>query len=390
MPGDGSGYFDHNATTPVSAAAREAWLRAAERHWQNPSSLYRGAGLASQALEAARERLAERLGCEAERVVFTSGATEGNNAVFAAVGRKMQAGERVAISAVEHPSVREAARQWLGRERVDELAVDENGVVAVAAVREWLEANAGRAALVSVMAANNESGSLQPWGEVAALCREAGVRFHTDAAQWVGKREAVGLGGCDLVTGSGHKFGGPKGVGFWVLPEAGTGNAWRLLFGGPQEEGRRAGTENYPAVEAMVTALEAVEDEGPGLAAGRDAFEGRMRELFPEMRVIGAGAPRLWNTSLLVMPRHSNLKWLTRLSQAGFSISTGSACSSGREGSSVVVRALGASEEELRRVVRLSGGRGQGVAEWLALAEGFARVGADLDAGRAGAAVRIG
>jgi cysteine desulfurase len=107
-----------------------------------------------------------------------------------------------------------------------------------------------------------------------------------------------------------------------------------------------------------------------------------MREAFPGVRVIGEGATRLWNTSLLVMPRHSNLKWLTRLSRLGYSISTGSACSSGKEGSSVVVRALGASEEELRRVVRVSGNRQHRVEDWLRLAEAFGQVGADLDSGR--------
>lgn len=373
-----SRYFDHNATTPLSAAARAAWLRAADRHWQNPSSLYKDAGLASQALEAAREGLAFMVGCEAERVVFTAGATEGNNAVFASVARRMKADGRVAISAVEHPSVREAARHWVGTSRVDELPVSNDGVVELESVARWLEANAGKAALLSVMAANNESGALQPWQELAALCRERGVLFHTDAAQWVGKLETESLGECDLVTGSAHKFGGPKGVGFLVLPEAEAG-AWRLLFGGPQEEGRRAGTENYPGAAAMQAALEVCE---LGDEAGRDAFEARMREVFPELRVIGSGAERLWNTSLLVMPRHSNLKWLTRLSRMGFSISTGSACSSGKEGSSVVVRALGASEEELRRVVRLSGGRQHTVADWLQLAEAFGEVGADLDSGR--------
>lgn len=376
-------YFDFNATTPLSAAAQGAWIGAVGRHWQNPSSLYRDAGLASQALEMARERLGDLVSCEPGRLVFTGGATEGNNLVFASLARRMGAEDRVAISAVEHPSVREAARHWLGAGRVDELAVSEDGVVEVAEVARWLEENRGRGALVSLMAANNESGALQPWREAAALCREEGVRFHCDAAQWVGKMGAERLGECDLVSGSGHKFGGPKGVGFVVLPEGEEGR-WRLLLGGPQEEGRRAGTEDYAGVESMVTALEACAKAGS--PEGRDVFERRMREFFSEVRVIGVGARRLWNTSLLVMPRHSNLKWLTRLSQAGFSISTGSACSSGKEGASVVVRALGATEEELRRVVRVSGGWVHEVGDWERLAEAFGQVGADLDAGRSGAA----
>lgn len=372
------GYFDCNATTPLSAAARAAWLRAVERHWHNPSSLYRDAGLAAQALDAARERLADLLGCEAERIVFTSGATESNNLVFAAAARRWQPGQRAAVSAIEHPSVREAARAWLGADRVEELPVSADGVMRAETLRDWLTAQGARAGLVSVMAANNESGSLQPWPELATLCRQAATPFHCDAAQWLGKLPAAGLGGCDFLTGSAHKFGGPKGAGFAVLPADAAWEKAALLFGGPQESGRRAGTENYPAVEAMVTALEEREQASPGDAAGRDAFEEKMRAIFPDLRVIGTEGPRLWNTSLVVMPRHSNLKWLTRLSRRGFAISTGSACSTGKEGSSVVVRALGAEEDELRRVLRFSGGWETSVADWLALAEAVREVDVEL------------
>ncbi len=352
-----NGYFDHNATTPLHLAAREAWLRASEKHWHNPSSLYRDAGIASQQLESARERLGTLLGAEAERIVFTSGATESNNALLASF-------ERVAISAIEHPSVRMACKAW-------ELPVNANGVVEPEAVKQVIEAK--RPALVSVMAANNESGALQPWREIAAICREHDVLFHTDAAQWIGKLDATNLGECDFITGSAHKFGGTKGCGFLVLPAEDS----RLQFirGGPQENGRRAGTENYPTIEAMVTALEAITprlDEVEQVQTQlRDDFITAMRERFENLRVISASAPRLWNTVLMVMPEHDNLKWLTRLSRRGFSISTGSACSSGKEGSSVVVTALGASAEELRRVVRISGGWETMAADWQALAAAF-------------------
>ncbi len=362
----------------MSEAARAAWLRAAERHWHNPSSLYRDAGLAAQALDTARERLADLLGCEAERIVFTSGASESNNGVFAAAARRLRPEQRVAVSAIEHPSVREAARAWLGEDRVDELPVDADGVLRVETARDWLVAQGAHAGLVSVMAANNESGSLQPWPELATLCRQVMVPFHCDAAQWLGQLPAAGFADCDWVTGSAHKFGGPKGAGFTLLPEDPAWAKAALLFGGPQESGRRAGTENYPAVEAMVTALEEREQAEPGSAAGRDAFEREMRAAFPGLRVIGAEAPRLWNTSLVVMPRHSNLKWLTRLSRLSFAVSTGSACSSGREGSSVVVRALGASEDELRRVLRFSSHWETSLADWRALAEAVQEVDAGL------------
>ena len=374
-------YFDYNATTPVHAAAREAWLKASDEHWQNPSSLYREAGLTAQALEAARERLADLLGVESERVVFTSGATESNNTLFSGLAKCLAPDACVAISAIEHPCVREAARVWLGRHRVVEIPVNEDGVVEVEVLQDILKRH--QPALVSIMAANNESGVLQPWQELLKVCRQTGVRFHTDAAQWIGKLKSTALGACDYITGSAHKFGGSKGVGFLVVADA--DEAFPLFHGGPQEQSRRAGTENYPGIEAMVTALESVTPIIAEVTAKqtllRDAFIVQMQTQFVGLRVISEGAPRLWNSVLMVMPRHDNLKWLTRLSRLGFAISTGSACSSGKEGSSAVVQALGASWEELRRVVRVSGGWETTVAEWQALAVAFAEAGQSLDSG---------
>ncbi|MDB6117056.1 MAG: hypothetical protein JWO08_837 [Verrucomicrobiaceae bacterium] len=377
-------YFDYNATTPLSDAAREAWLNASTHHWYNASSLYREAGFTSQKLDAARERLADLLGCDAGRIVFTSGASESNNALFAS----LPAGEQVAISAIEHPSVREAAREWT-KKPVIEIPVNEQGVVELEVVLQVIKDS--RPPLISVMAANNESGTIQPWRRIANLCEEHGVAFHCDAAQWIGKQDSKSLGRCSYITGSAHKFGGPKGIGFLVLRDEVEPLCY--LRGGPQENGRRAGTENYPAIEAMVTALESISALLPQTEEKqvplRDAFVDSLRSSMPELRVIGEGVPRLWNTVLMVMPRHDNLKWLTRLSRLGFAISTGSACSSGKEGSSVVVTALGASWEELKRVVRISGGWHTTQAEWRALAEAFQTVSTDLDAGGPGKAALL-
>jgi len=374
-------YFDHNATTPLSPAAREAWLGASDRHWHNASSLYREAGMTSQALESAREQLGDLLGVEPERVVFTSGASESNNTLFAGLSKCLPADAVVALSAIEHPSVREAARAWLGRGRVLEIPVDEQGVVQPEVLQNILRGHSP--ALVSVMAANNESGVLQPWPELLKLCRESGARFHSDAAQWVGKLPSSDLGACDYLTGSAHKFGGPKGIGFLVLADA--EESFPLLHGGPQESGRRAGTENYPGIAAMVAALESASaslaQTTPVQIQHRDSFIAQMKAAFPELRVISEQAPRLWNTALMVMPRHDNLKWLTRLTRRGFAISTGSACSSGKEGSSVVVQALGATWEELKRVVRISGGWQTTAEDWQALAAAFEETGRELDAG---------
>lgn len=366
-------YFDHNATTPLHPAAAEAWNKASRDHWHNASSLYREAASTAQKLDAARERLGELLGCEASRIVFTGGATEANNALFATFARRLKAGERVMVSNIEHPSVREAAQGWM-KERVLELPVNEQGLIGHPAVDDTVK-------LVSVMAANNESGVLQPWRDLSKTCRERGLAFHTDATQWIGKLDATGLGQCDYVTGSAHKFGGPKGVGFLLLKDE--EETLSFLHGGPQESGRRAGTENYPCIEAMVCALEAVTPALAGTSATqtrlRDAFTCRMKALMPGIKVVNEDAPRLWNTVMLVMPRHDNRKWLARLSQRGFAVSTGSACSSGTEGSSVVLHALGAAPEELKRTIRISGGWDTGEGDWLALADAMASVLQSLD-----------
>ncbi len=356
-------YFDFNATTPLCAAAKEAWLTASAEHWHNASSLYREAAVTAQKLDAARERLAELLGCEAGRIIFTSGATEANNALFA-----KYSAAAVAISAIEHPSVREAAPRG---HRV--LPVDECGIVQLG--------DPSGLALVSVMAANNESGVIQPWHRIATECRASGVAFHTDATQWIGKMGCSALGECDYVSGSAHKFGGPKGVGFLILRDE--DEALNLLRGGPQESGRRAGTENYPGIEAMVTALETVTQNLDEVATRqrslRDVFLDQIRAAFPDIILVNENSDRLWNTALIIMPRHDNRKWLARLSQLGFAVSTGSACSSGTEGSSVVLQALGAPVDALKRTLRISGGWDTTEEDWEALAEAFVEVRESLD-----------
>jgi cysteine desulfurase len=232
------------------------------------------------------------------------------------------------------------------------------------------------------MAANNECGTLLPWAELAAACHAEGVPFHTDATQWIGKLPAQDLGRCDYVTGSAHKFGGPKGCGFFVLKDE--EEALCLLAGGPQEGGHRAGTENYPAIEAMVTALETLTPEldrtGKVQAALRDAFARHVCESIPGTRIVGEEAPRLWNTAMLVMPRHDNRKWLARLSQQGFAISTGSACSSGSEGASRVMQAIGATPDDMRRVLRVSGGWDTAGRAWSELAGAILQVWQGLEA----------
>lgn len=374
------GYFDHNATTPMSGAARQTWLETAERHWQNPSGLYREAGEAKRVLEDWREALADHFGVdEAGRIVFTSGATEANNAVIAHFAGCLSG--CLVTSEIEHPCVEAAVRRDLDPSCVRRLPTDPaTGAVELAPLKEWIAK--GEVGAVSLMAANNETGALQAWGEASDLCREAGIPFHTDAAQWIGKLPVAGLGHAGYVTGSGHKFGGGKGVGFLILPEDEGDAPFQGLVGGPQEDGRRAGTENLPGIAAMVTALlerdEArLTDWAEGQGKWRDAFESRIAEE-AGVRLLATSGARLWNTSMFVLPHSKNLKWLTRLSQRGFSVSTGSACSAGKGNPSAVMMAMGLSYEEMGRVLRISGGGETTVEEWEGLAEAIIEVGGVL------------
>lgn len=371
------GYFDYNATTPLFSCAKDALIAAMDAHWHNPSSLYHQAGAAKQRLEEARELLANALELdEPERVVFTSGATESNNLV---ISHQAALGKPVWISAVEHPCVREPARRAFG-DALQEIPVTSEGTVDLDQLEAMLEKSSP--GLISVMAANNETGVQQPWQSVRDLARKYEVPYHCDAAQWVGKMPLEGLGDCDWITGSAHKFGGPKGCGFLIVPE-GVDRLEGSALGGPQERGLRAGTENYPAIEAMVSALEQAEQlrvqAADTQSAYRDQFEARIRESIQGSKVVAASAPRLWNTGMLVVPAHNNLKWLTRLSHLGFQISTGSACSSGKDNPSHVMEAMGLTYEEMGRVLRISGGWETSEEDWQGLAEALEAVAADLE-----------
>ncbi|MFM8733777.1 MAG: cysteine desulfurase family protein [Pirellulales bacterium] len=371
-------YLDCNATSPLHPAARKAWLEAVDRTWHNPSGLYAAATAARDLLDECRERLAAILDCDPARVVFAAGATAAANAIARHVGATTAPGTRAIISAIEHPCVAESFHAALPG-RIVEIPVDRHGVVTVDAVETLLNAQAQPPAIVSVMAASNESGTIQPWRAIATGCRRRGIPFHTDAAQWIGKLPARGLGACDWVTGSGHKFGGPKGAGFLVVPGGST--AFRGDRGGPQEHGRHAGTEDVASIAAMVAALEARDAEIVGRIdswqASRDAAERKLLAALPGAIVLGAGAPRLWNTLAVVIPGADGRKLVARLNRLGIAASTGSACSTGADAASRILTAIGSEalglvDGDLRGMVRLSGGWDTTPDEWLAAAEAVA------------------
>lgn len=372
-------YFDHNATAPMHPAARQTWLEATERFIGNPSSPHRVGGRADAALTDARQKLASFLGCDALDIVWTSGATESNNLALHHFARSLDTKREIWISAVEHPCVLEATKYYFPR-RHRFIPVLRSGVVDM----EWVQKQIStqRPGAIAMMAANNETGVLQPWREARALCQERKVPFFCDATQWIGKLPANGLGECDFVSGSAHKFGGPKGVGFLKCPAK--GRVEPLLRGGMQEEGRRAGTENVPGALSMIAALEAreealktarMEDGTWRMEKTRAAFEQRMSEALPGSEIVGASTARLWNTVSALMPEADcQQRWVVKLDKLGFAVSTGSACASGKEEPSHVIAAMGYSAAEAGRVLRFSSGWETTDEEWLALLEALVKV----------------
>jgi cysteine desulfurase len=360
-------YFDHNATAPLRAVARKAWEEALESFWSNPSSPHAGGVRCRALLEQARESLGQVLQVSSEDLVFTSGATEGNNSVLAHFFAQADSLSKVAVSAVEHPSVLHAAKQRFGG-KVIPVAVDSHGVLSLDALAEVL--NQSNLELVSVAAANNETGVIQPWSDALGMCREAKVPFHCDVTQWLGRIPVEGLACCDFLTGSFHKLGGPKGVGFMKT----TGlDSTPLLFGGEQERGRRAGTENLPAILAALAALEEavseVSDSSP-----RDLFESRVQELVPGTEILAKEVERLPNVSALMLSAFENLRWINRLDRLGFAVSTGSACATANEAPSHVLAAMGLQPEAARRVIRVSGGWSNNAENWDELADSLGSV----------------
>lgn len=372
-------YFDHNATTPLLPAARDAWLEAHDKFPGNPSSPHRLGARADHALSQARERLAAILGCHASEIVFTSGATESNNAVLHHAARTSAPDAEIWVCAIEHPCVLEPARHHFAA-RCRHIPVTRDGLVEL----DWIELQLKqrRPALIAVMAANNETGALQPWREALALCRRFDVPFFCDAAQWVGKLPASGLGECDWLTGAAHKFGGPRGVGFLKVPS--TLSLDPLLRGGPQEEARRAGTENLPGVLAMLAALEAREQqlargEHHERARGGEDFSRQLVSALPGAEIVAAALPRLWNTVSALMPEADcQQRWVVKLDKLGFAVSTGSACASGKEEPSHVLRAMGLSPADAARVLRFSAGWETTAADWSALLGGLQSVACSL------------
>jgi cysteine desulfurase len=351
-------YLDHNATTPVAPEVVVEMVDALQRTWANPSSTHGPGQAARRVLADARARVATFLGCQGRELVFTSGASEANHmAVLGALSLARARGpgrRRLLLSAVEHPGLLALARRLAGEGvAVSLLPVDEDGRLDLDAAHALIGDDA---AVVSVMGANNETGVLQPVTELAALVHARGALLHVDATQLAGKSAlSFAVLGADLMSVSAHKLAGPKGVGALVVRQ---GLDVPALLSGRQERQRRGGTENVPGIVGFGAACERAAATRAEDLARMDALRRRLEcglaAALPEMRVIGAGAPRLANTSCVRFGELDADAVLGRLERAGVVASSGAACSAGGTQPSHVLLAMGASAAQARAAVRFS------------------------------------
>ena len=358
--------LDHAATAPVRRSALEAMWPALTGVYGNPSSAHEAGRAAAALLEDARARVARAIGARAGQVVFTSGGTEADAlAVLGTVRARILAGRpagHVLTTGIEHSAVRQSCDQLarLHGVEVEHLALDRDGLTSADDLAARLRPDT---ALVSVHLAHNEVGTVQPVAELAAVAREAGVPLHVDAVQAAGQIPVdVRALGADLVALSGHKVGGPKGVGaLWVRP----GHALEpLVPGGGQERGRRSGTQNVAGAAGFAAAFEEAEAERAAAAdawAGlRDRFAARLldgvRELVPDARLTGHPARRLPRHASFVLPGVNGESVLEEAARRGVLASAGSACSAHDAEPSPALLALGLSEDEARTALRCTFG----------------------------------
>lgn len=353
-------FLDAAATTPVRREVLEAMWPYLTGEFGNPSSHHSLGDSAARALTDARKTVAAVLGCRAAEITFTSGGTEADNLAVKGIALARQAADptlnRVAISAVEHPAVEESAR-YLERFHgftVDVVPVDGNGTVTPEALAALLR---DETALVSIMYANNEVGTVQPVAELAALAGGRGIPFHTDAVQAAGWLPLdVKALGVDALSISGHKVGAPKGNG--VLFVRGRTRIEPLVHGGGQERGRRSGTENVAGAVALATALTLAHAERPALVARvtglRDRFIAAVINGVPGALLTGHPSERLPSVASFCFPGTSGESVLLELERQGVVCSSGSACTAGSDAPSPVLVALGIEAEVAQTAVRFS------------------------------------
>lgn len=352
-------YFDYNATTPLDPSVRDAMLPFLGKFWGNPSSVHHVGRKARALLDDARDRAAKFLGAKPSEIIFTSGGTESNNlAIFGTARAFKSRGKHLVTSAVEHDAVLQSFDYLEKNEgfEVTRLPVNSEGRVSPDDLKKAIRADT---ILVSIMAANNEIGTIQPVAELGAICRERGIAFHSDAVQWFGK-EPLGIVGqfnADLLSVCAHKFHGPKGAGLLFIKSPLHPDP--VLFGGGHENERRAGTENLAGIIGIVAALEKFVKppvfEKSKLKLLADKLISAIKKI-DGCKIVSPEKDCLANTVSFVVRGADSISLLAGLDMLNICASSGSACSAGSIEPSHVLQAIG-EKKSSNSLVRFSLGR---------------------------------
>ncbi len=353
-------YLDYNATTPLDEKVKEAMLPFIGEVYGNPSSVHHVGQRARAALDESRERVSSVLGCNPSEIIFTSGATEScNQAIIGGALLRQEQGRHIVTSQIEHHAVLHAC-EYLAKNHGFEISLvppDGQGLVSKEAV---FEAIRPETILVSLMAANNEVGTIQPVPEIGQFCAENGILFHSDAAQFFGKLpfSTINAFSADLISLCPHKFYGPKGAGLLfaksplLLPP--------IIHGGSHENERRAGTENVCSIVGLSIAVEKFLLDPVFLTSDISSFSSRLISLIDSLEGVsfrGHSIKRLSNTVAFSVSHADSISLLSGLDLEGFCASSGSACSSGSVSPSHVLSAMGVPNNEANSLIRISLGR---------------------------------
>ncbi|AUN99678.1 cysteine desulfurase [Bacteriovorax stolpii] len=353
-------YADYNGSAPLSPPVKEYLLKRLEKGpFANPNAIHHLGAKTLMGMENARAVCAKVLGADYDQVIFNSGATEGISTVFHSVlGCDKNTKKTIIISGIEHSAIINTANYYASEKgyNVKVLPVTKDGVVELETLKKWIAEEKSNIAMVSIMAANNETGVIQPYKEINDLCKSNNIPFLCDTTQFIGKtRFNFKESNFDYAVCSGHKLGAMTGTGILLVKDATTLKP--LIIGGGQEKGHRGGTQNYLGNETLAVALTAIDsvlNNLNALAEKRLEFEAKMKKAFPNVVIIGEKAPRLASTTYISYPGIHGQAVQIELESQDIFVTTSSACSDNMPVTSKVLRAMGVEDDVGRGVVRIS------------------------------------
>ncbi|WP_408097990.1 cysteine desulfurase family protein [Peredibacter sp. HCB2-198] len=367
-------YADYNGSSPLLTPVREYLKKRLDTDlYANPNAIHSISQKLSKGIEKCREIIAEAVGCYPDQIFFNSGSSEGISHIFHSILDQVDESKKVIItSPIEHSVIPNALAYYEAKKgfTLKKVEIDQDGFVQIAGLEKLLNENKGKVAMVTIMAANNETGVIQPYVEMANLCRAHGVEFFSDTTQLIGKGEFnFEKSGLDYAVCSGHKLGALSGSGFVVVKEP--PKLSPLVFGSTQERGLRGGTQHYLGIETLAIAMKDFADNAQklkNLEAEKLKFEADIKKAFPEAVIVGEGAKRLAGTTLIGYPGIHGQAVQIELESHDIFVTTSAACTDNQPETSKVLKAMGVNDQIGRGVIRISLSYSHGEKEYSAMA----------------------